>query len=322
MPTDKISKRWLEGATEWAPEDDWDPHAYCEWLHRLAEAKNGLATKCRDIDWALIQEVKALCDKHKSGYKSGTKDVHVTDAGKILVRYISAYNWYTRASFEQVEDNRKVHRTLMHLGDLGTAMKQYDVARMLDKAANKVHMDKAVKEIFAEFMKDAEAGLPVCLDWRMKLNPHDSTSNAFFETLIDKRQENGSLPKVSELGPIIEQLIKDRPNAFAKWMVTDIPKVIESDKRLELLVRLRTDAGLPNLAENFEKSYICLKPLVGSPELGFLLQKAGRLEKESLSWEQVVGPAVTAIQNMGLQSKGCSAEVLAGIAKEYMRPVL
>lgn len=129
--------RWLKNPAIWAPEDDWDPSEYYQWCLRLKDARNNLKETYKKVDEQLLKEARSICEQYDPPErKMGVMNFETV--AKMIVRYIIAYNFYTRASFEDLKDNQVVARTQKQLGKLGIGLKDVEVAHMLQNAADKV----------------------------------------------------------------------------------------------------------------------------------------------------------------------------------------
>ncbi|KAG2418727.1 hypothetical protein HFD88_001828 [Aspergillus terreus] len=140
MP-DETYPRWLKNAQGWAEDDDWDPDEYLKWMKRLAEAKAELDDPYREVDYSLLQSAGEAVEKARkviieSGEHSTPRIVSDRTA-KIIVRYIVAYNFFVRGTFEEVPDNSLVARVQLYFADLDIGMLDIDIARMLQAAADK-----------------------------------------------------------------------------------------------------------------------------------------------------------------------------------------
>ncbi|KAJ5929267.1 hypothetical protein N7454_007115 [Penicillium verhagenii] len=256
--------------------------------------------------------LKSLCVKNQPDVSSSLS----LDVSKLIMRYCSAYNFYARSAFEDLNDNVLVARAQKHLGKMGTGMMNYDVARMLQKAADKVPFKDAVSEILNGFVQTIEPCLPVALAWRFDVNPYRHITDAVVLALAHGAVD-GVPPKTTDLPAIIGEVKKQYPDAFKYSLEKDILKALSSDERIKQFVTIRTDPGLPDLAENLRNQLALLKLVTSSGELAGLLEKAVGYERDYLSWERTVGPSMTAIRRLGKRSAGLDAAKLAEYARKH-----
>lgn len=132
--------RWLKNAKRWAEDDDWSPDEYLKWVKRLAEAKAELDDTYRRVDRSLLKSAEEAVDSAKKAVKksSGTPQIVSDRTAKIIVRYIVAYHFFVRGTFEEIPDNSLVAQVQHHFADLDIGMLDTDIACMLQAAADKV----------------------------------------------------------------------------------------------------------------------------------------------------------------------------------------
>ncbi|KAJ5934507.1 hypothetical protein N7466_004054 [Penicillium verhagenii] len=312
MVDQKIYDRWLKDSDAWVPEDDWDPTQYYEWCMRLKDAKTKLKTTFKEVDEKVLADCKSLCVKNQPNVSSPES----LNVSKMITRYCSAYNFYARSAFEDLSDNVLVTRAQKHLGKMGIGMMNYEVARMLQKAADKVAFKDAVSEILTEFVQTIEPCLPVALAWRFDVNPYSHITEAVVLALAHGTVD-GIPPKTTDLPAIIGEVKKQYPDNFKYSLEKDISKALNSDERIKQFMTVRTDPGLPDLAENLERELALLKLVMSSGDLAGLLDKAAGYERDYLSWQKTVGPSVTAISRLGKRSAGLDAAKLAEYARKH-----
>ncbi|PHH79202.1 hypothetical protein CDD82_2546 [Ophiocordyceps australis] len=318
MAADGVYDRWLKDAQGWAPESDWDPKEYYEWFLRLRDARSKLKETYVQVDQTLIGEAKKVCEQHDPRKPGQGGAMDFENAAKLFVRYIIAYHFYQRSSFEDLDEKMIVSATQKHLGRIGVGMKDMDVAFMLQKAADKVPLRDAVKASFSEFLKDGENMTPVAMDWRFKVNTYDSTTAAVVAEITGGRK-GMLLPKAAEIPAILKKIHENNTSMLPDHEIKTISEVLGTDERVEQFIQFRSDPGLPNLGDNVKKQIECAKSAQEAGKLDDLLNTAAGLEKQYLSWERTIGPAVTAIRRLGKRSAGQDAGRLADYARNHQR---
>lgn len=182
----------------------------------------------------------------------------------------------------------------------------------------KVPLRDAVTRKLDQLTKEVGECLPLAHDWRVKVNTDARTTSAILLEIVHAKS-NGALPTVAELPTILDEVQEQRGSSFPDHEVKAVLKTLNSDKQIARFVQMRSDPILSNLAENLANEFKCLQLVMASGKLSDLLDKAVSLEKDNLSWERTIGPAVTAIRRLGKRSAGRNAERLAEYARNHAR---
>jgi hypothetical protein len=135
--------RWLRDAEPWIQDEDWTPDEYFKWVKRLASAKAQLDETFTRVDQALIEGTAQLARSHKDSIMKKRKTeagFYPDTAAKMIVRYIIAYNFFVRGTFEEVPEKSLVKRAQVHFVGLGIAINDVEIAQMLQLAADKVRV--------------------------------------------------------------------------------------------------------------------------------------------------------------------------------------
>ncbi|KAJ6028676.1 hypothetical protein N7540_004252 [Penicillium herquei] len=267
--SDSAHDRWLKDAEVWAPEDDWSPNEYYQWCMRLKEARKNLKAKYQEVDQSVINEMSWMAQDHKPSENDG--DYY--NLAHILTRYIIAYNFYSRASFEDITEKQYVARVQKHLARMYIGMNDSEIARMLQYAADK---------------------------------------------LILSAKVDGALPTVADMPAIYVQANEQDPDGlFAKSLGDRYAKILDTDENIKHFVRWRSETNFVRWTHKLEVQCACVKLILEKDGLDKVCTFAEKAEKENLSWERTIGPAVTAIRRLGKRSAGKDAEKLAEYARAH-----
>jgi hypothetical protein len=130
-------------AVEVAVGDDWDAEEYFTWVRRLAEAKANLDETFLKNDEHLKKVVYALNGVYHDKVTMALSNKYITilephQATAIIVRYMVAYHFFARFEFEETPEKSLVTRVQLHLVKMNVAMRDVDVATMLQAAADGV----------------------------------------------------------------------------------------------------------------------------------------------------------------------------------------
>lgn len=129
--------RWLKDAATWTQEDDWDMDEYFKWVKRLGEAKAQLDDTYLSVDESLLEAATVMAASQKARL-GGTLQITPSTVAKLIVRYIIAYHFFARATFEEIPEKALVGRVQQHLHLLKIGVLDVDIAHMLQCAADKV----------------------------------------------------------------------------------------------------------------------------------------------------------------------------------------
>jgi len=136
--------RWLKDADRWVEGDDWDAQEYFSWVQRLADAKANLDETFLASDQTLFDQITTRAKTHNDAVRKVVlaagryTGMYEKRPAGIIVRYIVAYNFFARAQFEEITDKALVSRVQLHLVKMELAMRDVDVASMLQYAAEGV----------------------------------------------------------------------------------------------------------------------------------------------------------------------------------------
>lgn len=322
--------RWLKDVHPWAHEEDWDPKEYFNWVKALSEAKAKLDGTFRSVDNSLIKDVAQCADYYRDvmingeNGKPGKKrnaQVVPTNVAKLIVRYVIAFNFYARATFEEIEDRALVTRVQQHLVELNIGMLDIDIAHMLQCAADKVPIKEAVVDKVTDFVSKIKEGLPISKAYAQ--DGFGSKTPRFIELLNQTRVKEG-LPDRAKIPTIFSQINKEEEarglSAWKDHTLQNLKKVLSDDEQMELFLRVRGDPQLDGYHDEDEITVI--EDMLAARDIGWVVDEAVKLEGEKCSWDGNIGPALKAIRRLGRTSAGQGYEDLAQYAKDHQKPKL
>ncbi|KAJ5982616.1 hypothetical protein N7451_012716 [Penicillium sp. IBT 35674x] len=322
MDTKENYPRWLQNAEAWVSEDDWEPDEYLEWCQRLADAKRNLKDTYMEVDNEAREMLRELCESIKPELpKGGTFDSE--RCGRAIARFGMAYHFYTRASFEDLKDNQLVARVKKYLLRHKTGMNPIHVARMLQAAADKVPLRKAVADVLTDYTSYLEKSMPVLKEWYDNVSYDRHINSAVCEEIL--RASKNGLPKVNQIPEILLRVQKSVVvNDKGGYWISDsvrqnMANILNSDERIEQYVTVRSDPGISVAWGYIAQEVACFKLVLASKEIGGVLDKISSLEKNKLSWEKTIGPSCIAIIRLGKRSAGKDAEKLAEYARAHAK---
>ncbi|KAF4985647.1 hypothetical protein FGRMN_11138 [Fusarium graminum] len=315
--------RWLKDAEPWVQGEDWNPDEYFKWTARLAEAKANLDDTYLEVDRKILEEAKRISHEHYTPIlkkHSGEWYFRPNDVGKLLVRPIIAYHFYQRATFEEIAEKALVKRVQMHLVQLRIPMLDIDIAQMLQYAADKVPIVKAVESYFryyAEKLKKSDTVADAYNHWGLNSDSY---------ILVGKLQAtrvNGGSPDRSKIPQFLEEMCLDRKKeerfVWPDDQLEHIKGVFNTNEKLDLWLDRCME---PLVQHDYHDGHapVAVQYLIDEGEFKKLLELAEREEKEHCSWEATIGPAIKALKRLGRTSAGKDMTLLAGYAKAHQKP--
>lgn len=320
----KLYDRWLKDAEPWIQEEDWNPEEYIKWTERLSEAKANLDEKFLEVDQKLYKEAKQLAQKN---YTPVLKTVNQNEwyfrpnnVAQIILRPIVAYHFYQRSTFEEIPEKSLVKRVQMHMSALKVPMLDIDVAQMLQYAADKVPIDKAVENYFSDYAKKIKRTDAVALAY----NAVGIGSSTYI--LVNKLQGsrvNGGPVDRSKIEQFFNELNEYKKSiggfVYAEDSGAKLKAILDTDEKVELFLERCLE---PTVSHESQDSHapVAIQYLLDQGEFQKLLDLAEAEEKEHCSWEATIGPAIKALRRLGRTSAGKDMNKLAEYAKVHQKP--
>ncbi|KAK8876876.1 hypothetical protein PGQ11_001822 [Apiospora arundinis] len=327
--------RWLKGAASWAQEDDWDMDEYFKWVKRLSDAKSQLDETYLAVDKGLLKAATDMAAAQKQEMKkTGAPQITESTVGKLVVRYIVAYHFFVRATYEEIPDNALVGRVQQEFAALEIGLLDIDVAHMLQCAADKVSLETAVKNKLAEFSKQFKASKPVvdeCLKWYRSPQGNVLIIKRLLE--IRKRQNQPKPPALAEeyakmwaeCNKEYGELYPTAPNEFSldkkDWVLPAVVKSLDTRAKLDLFLARRAEPQLTGAARDNDEFGALERMMAPGGDVDALLAQAKEWEAKHCSWEATIGPAVKALRRLGRTSSGKDYKKLAQYAQTHAKPV-
>ncbi|KAK6839276.1 hypothetical protein PG987_005142 [Apiospora arundinis] len=215
--------------------------------------------------------------------KTGAPQITESTVGKLVVRYIVAYHFFVRTTYEEIPENALVGRVQQEFAALAIGLLGIDMAHMLQCAADKVPLKTAVKDKLADFSKQFKASKPVvdeCLKWYRSPQGNVLIIKRLLE--IRKRQNQPKAPGLAD--------------EYAK--IRTGPCRRDNDE-FGALERMMAPGG----------------------DVDALLAQAREWEAKQCSWEATIGLAVKALRRLERTSSGKDYKKLAQYAQTHAKPV-
>ncbi|KAJ5224159.1 uncharacterized protein N7469_007662 [Penicillium citrinum] len=133
--------RWLKDAEIWCPDDNWDSTEYLKWIQTLKYTKAQLDETFLKADQAVLASIEPVVKTHRErllAEKAKPPQIRDRNVAKIVARYIIAYHFYVRSTFEDIPEKSLVSRIQQHFAQLEIGMTIQEIADMLQFAADKV----------------------------------------------------------------------------------------------------------------------------------------------------------------------------------------
>ncbi|KAJ4111433.1 hypothetical protein NW768_011786 [Fusarium equiseti] len=323
---DQVYNRWLKDAEPWLQEDDWNSKEYFLWVQRLAEAKANLDNKYVEVDKNVLSNVYHKAKAHEQAVldmraKNNFGQVKCWDIAYLIMRQMIAYNFFNRATFEEVPEKSLVKRAQVHLVEMKMPMLDADIAQMLQAAADKVPFEEAVEKSLRNYVE--------------KIRRSESVSTAYnyqglrFDThlLVSRLQQsrvNGGPADRSKLPQFFKEVNEDVVSREFKPYSDDVLKNIEAaldtDEKMELFLERCAEPMVEN-ASSDNHAATAIEHILDSPDFKWLINYAAAVEKENLSWEGTLGPALKALKKLGRTGVEQGFDNLAAYAKAHQKPV-
>ncbi|KAK8872357.1 hypothetical protein PGQ11_002871 [Apiospora arundinis] len=331
--------RWLKNATPWAQEDDWDMDEYFKWVKRLSDAKSQLDETYLSVDKSLLDVATKMAVAQRKQLQENKQLGHwpqITEGtvGKLAVRYIIAYHFFVRATYEEIPDNALVGRVQQEFAQLEIGLLDVDVAHMLQLAADKVPLETAVKTKLAEFAKKFKESAPVvdqCNRWDFSL----ARMALIVKRLpaIRQRQDQKNPPTLTaeyttmwnECRPEYAAMYGDEDNPFAlpatEAKLKEVVAALSTRAKLDLYLARRAEPQLQGTRRDNDEFAALERMMEPGGDIDSLLAKAKDWERKKCSWEATIGPAVKALRRLGRGSSGHDFAELAKYAQAHAKPV-
>ncbi|KAK8073434.1 hypothetical protein PG994_004333 [Apiospora phragmitis] len=266
--------RWLKDAAPWAQEGDWDTDEYFRWVKRLGEAKAQLDDTYLRLDKSLLATGTKMAAVHKANIEKAGKHSQIIPAtvAKLILRYIIAYNFFVRATYEETPDNALVGRVLQHLALLKIGVLDVDVASMLQCAADKCGQGQGRRAL------GKVQGERPHRERVHQLHPQPGCDGTGHPAASCNRREEDPAWKT-------------------------LTQAIDTKEELDMFLARRAEPQLESQARDND-NFQGFELMVSSGDLDKLLATAEAWEKEHCSWEATIGPAIKVLRRLGRTSSG------------------
>ncbi|KAM0187025.1 hypothetical protein ACHAPA_011842 [Fusarium lateritium] len=322
----KTYDRWIKDAEPWLQDDDWNPDEYFKWVERLAQAKANLDEKYVEVDKNVLSNVYHKASAHEKAVldnrpKGDFGQVKLWDVAFLIMRQIIAYNFYKRATFEEIPEKSLVKRVQVHLVALQIPMLDLDIAQMLQAAADKVPIEQAVEKALRDYIQKIRKSEPVSTAYSRHSLQYDTP------LLINKLQQtrvNGGPVDRSKVEQFFREINEDRVKVRDLHprpddMLRSMEAALDTDEKMELFLE-RCAEPLVRSESSDNHAATAIEMILDSEDFNWLINYAVAVEKENLSWEATIGPAVKALKRLGRTSAGKDVEKLAEYAKAHQKP--
>ncbi|KAM0226717.1 hypothetical protein ACHAP5_012330 [Fusarium lateritium] len=322
----KIYDRWIKDAELWLQDDDWNPDEYFKWVERLAQAKANLDDKYLEVDKNVLSNAYNKASAHEKTIlanrpKGDFGQVKIWDVAKLIMRQIIAYNFFKRATFEEIPDKSLVKRVQVHLVALQIPMLDLDIARMLQAAADKVPIEQAVQKALGNYVQKIRKSEPISTAYHRLGLSYDTP------LLINKLQQtrvNGGPVDRSKIEQFFREINEDRVKVRDLHprpddMLKSMEAALDTDEKMELFLE-RCAEPLVRGESSDDNAATAIELILDCEDFMWLINYAVAVEEENLSWEATIGPAIKALKRLGRTSAGKDVERLAQYAKEHQKP--
>ncbi|RBR26386.1 uncharacterized protein FIESC28_00791 [Fusarium coffeatum] len=323
--TDKVYDRWLKDAEPWLQEDDWNSDEYFKWVERLAQAKATLDERYIEVDKNVLQKVYSKAASHEKTVLQNRPNgdfgrVKSWDVAYLIMRQIIAYHFFNRATFEEIPEKSLVKRVQVHLVKMNIPMLDTDIAQMLQAAADKVPLQQAIERALRNYIQKIRKSEPVSTAYNRKSLGWD---NPLFIKKLQQTRVNGGPADRSKIPQFFKEVNEDRVAREYKPFEDDVLKNIEAafntDEKMALFMERCAEPFVENESSD-RHAATAIEYVLDSPDFKWLMDYAAAAEKENLSWEATIGPAVKALKRLGRTSAGKDFDKLAAYAKAHQKP--
>ena len=145
--------------------------------------------------------------------------------------------------------------------------------------------------------------------------------------LIAKLQQtrmNGGPVDRSKIKQFFNEINEDRVKqrdlaAKPDDMLKNIEVALDTDEKMELFLERCAEPMVENESSD-NHAATGIEMVLDSGDFKWLINYAAAVEKDNLSWEATIGPAVKAIKRLGRTSAGKDFDKLAAYAKAHQKP--
>ena len=181
-------------------------------------------------------------------------------------------------------------------------------------------LEQAVEKALRNYIQKVRKSEPVATAYNKRSLSWD---NPLFIQKLQQSRVNGGPADRSKITQFFKEVNEDRVardyRPFEDDVLKNIQAAFDTDEKMALFMERCAEPMIDNESSD-KHAATAIEYILDSPDFKWLMNYAAAVEKENLSWEATIGPAVKALKRLGRTSAGKDFDKLAAYAKAHRKP--